>query len=110
MPVRPQFHEVMSHVVHARLSMDLLKTMILSEMQAGYRPTYRGHEWSHQHFEAVEKMAEAIQVAFDYAKWLQFPEANSRWAEAESGLEALTRDERQGHQHDSGLPAPPETR
>lgn len=72
--------------------MDLLKSMIINEMEAGYRPTYRGHEWGHQHFEAVAQAASAIQVAFDYLKWIQFPEVDSRLREAREGMAALPRD------------------
>lgn len=89
MAIRPQFHEVLGYIVHARIGMDLLKAMVVSEMHAGHRPTYRGHDWSQQHFEAIERAAEAIEVAFDYLKWMQFPEVESRWNEAESGFKAL---------------------
>ena len=64
--------------------MDALMNDIIIDMRRGYAPTYRGHRWSQQHYAAVEGMALALDAAFDYAKWLQFPEVDSRLREAQA--------------------------
>lgn len=76
--IRPRLHEVLGHVVHARMSMDTLESVVIEEMRSGYRPTYRGHEWGPQHFEVLTFGRTALDCAFDSLKWVQFPEAGFR--------------------------------
>jgi hypothetical protein len=87
--VRPQLHDVLGHVVHARISMDGLQQSIIMEMRTGYRPSYRGHEWGREHFEALTAATQAIEAAFNLIKWCQWPEDRSRLELGMQGLRAL---------------------
>ena len=87
--IRPRLHEALGYVVQGRLAMDAMITDILLEMQGGYRPTHRGHPWGKPHFDALEGAQVALNCAFDYLKWLQFPEVDSRLREAQARLEQL---------------------
>lgn len=102
--IRPRLHEALGFAVQARLTMREMMLDIISEMQQGYRPTYRGHAWDQRHFQALENAALAIDVCFDFLKWLQFPEIDSRLREAEEGLRALGAlpNQVEGSDHDGG--------
>lgn len=77
--MRPQLHEVLGDLAHARIAMRVLKGSIIIEMEQGYRPTYRGHEWGRHHFDALEAADLCVEMAFGLMKALQFPEmAHSR--------------------------------
>ncbi len=84
--IRPQLLEVLGHCVHARIAMDLLQATIIAEMEGGYRPTFRGHEWGHQHFDVLSDAALHINAAFSLLKWLQWPEMTSRLDEPQIAL------------------------
>ncbi len=84
--IRPLLHEVLGNVVHARIDMELLKAAVLSELEAGYSPTYRGHYWKRQHFDVLQDAALHIEAAFSLLKWLQWPEVTSRLSEPQIAL------------------------
>ncbi len=86
--IRPQLNEVLGHVVHARLAMDTLEAVVIEEMRAGYRPTYRGHEWDQRHYEVLTFSRTALECAFDSLKWVQFPEATFRLEDVAARLSA----------------------
>ena len=85
------------------MSMESLKAAIIEEMEAGYRPTTRGHEWGRVQFSDLEAAALAIQLAFDLMKAVQYPEVRySRIADAALVLEQLDGSQREsGDGHDS---------
>ena len=90
--IRPLLLDVLDHVVHARMSMESLKAAIIIEMEAGYRPTTRGHEWGREQFSDLEAAGLVIQLAFDLMKAVQYPEVRySRIADAALVLEQLSR-------------------
>ena len=76
--MRPLLHDVLGHVVHARISMTGLQQSIILEMSTGYRVTYRGYEWGREQLAVVEDIALALDRTFDLLKSLQFPEDKSR--------------------------------
>lgn len=80
--MRKELHDLLASVVRARIEGERLKYDIIYEMQKGYRPTYRGHEWGREHFVACENVFTALEAAFSWLKWLQFPEIDSRREEA----------------------------
>lgn len=83
MPVRPLVHEAIRGVVMARMALDGLQHAVIAEMTAGYRPTYRGHEWTQETFDDLEAAIAAVETAFHYLKAVQFPETRaSREADA----------------------------
>ena len=72
--MRKELHEVLGHVAYARIAMDVLKLEVLREVQHGNYPTYRGHYWSKVQYDALQKASDDIESAFQYLKYLQFPE------------------------------------
>jgi hypothetical protein len=62
--------------------METLKGAVIYEMQMGYAPTYRGHEWGKAHYDALHGAALAIELAWALLKWVQVPEAGFRMADA----------------------------
>jgi len=88
--VRPQLHDVLGHVAHARVSMDALRLVVIHEMNQGYRPTYGGVEWGREHYAMLEAAASTIEMAFALLKAVQFPGiAESRLKDVDARLGAL---------------------
>lgn len=69
--------------------MEGLHVAVVHEMQQGYRPTYRGHEWSKEHFDALTAAAFALEAAWHLLKWAQTPEMGSRLVEARREIQKL---------------------
>ena len=87
--VRTLLQGVLGHIVHARMDMQALQLAVLEDMESGYRPTYRGHEWDRAQFADLEAANQIIEMAFSVLKGVQFPEMrDSRWSDA---LEQLDR-------------------
>lgn len=74
MSVRPFLHDALRGVVDARLALESLRPVIIEDMQAGMRPTYRGHEWNRETFDLLQGANEAIEIAFHLLKAVQWPE------------------------------------
>jgi hypothetical protein len=80
--------QALGNVVHARMNMQALQLAIIEELQSGYRPTYRGHDWSVTQFNDLAAAAHAIEAAFNLMKAVQFPETrDSRLADARLELQ-----------------------
>lgn len=71
--IRPLLNGAVRYLVFARIQMEELKFAIVTEMREGFRPTYRGHEWSAQMFTDLEMASAAIELAFSALKMVQFP-------------------------------------
>jgi hypothetical protein len=80
--IRPHLLDMLGHVVHARMMADVLQAEIVRDMSEGFRPTFRGHEWNRDHFDALEGAVHALEVSWHLLKWLQFPEVQSRLQDA----------------------------
>lgn len=88
--IRPLLNGAVRFLVFARIQMEELQHTILTEMREGFRPTYRGHEWSHQQFADLELAGHAIELAFSALKMCQFPEVrHTRVDEVERALDQL---------------------
>lgn len=105
--IRPLLTEVLGHIVHARLTMESLQEVIISEMKAGYRPTYRGHAWDQRQYELLDAGAQTIEATFHLLKAVQFPEMyDDRLNSVVAGLENIQKSYRQrghGHSHTAEL-------
>lgn len=71
--IRP-IYEILGEIVDARLRLEGLKAEIIAEMQAGHRPTHRGHPWNREMFDAIDGASTAIEATFQLLKGIQFPE------------------------------------
>jgi hypothetical protein len=88
--VRPHLAEVLADLAHAQTSVKVLEEVIVATMEDGYRPMYRGHEWTREHFIAIEAASKAMGMAWELMKWVQFPEMESRLEAAAQYLSDLT--------------------
>lgn len=90
--IRPVY-EVLGHIAHGRIEMEGLKALVVSEMQSGFRPTHRGHEWSREHFDLLEAAGVALEVSWHLMKALQFSDSGAnvrgRLEQARSQLRSL---------------------
>ena len=84
--IRP-LYEMVGSVADARFKLKGIEAELLEEMSAGYRPTHRGHPWSKEMFDVLTSLSLALEVAFDLAKAIQFPETlPSRLTDAHARL------------------------
>lgn len=91
------------------MEMEGLQLAIVHELELGYRPTYRGHEWYREQFLDLECAGHAIELAFHMMKAVQFPETRvGRHAAAGARLEQVERSYHDGGYGGYGAPqAPP---
>jgi hypothetical protein len=88
--MRSELHSVLADIVSARIHLDAVKDRAIIEMRQGHRPTYRGHEWGRDQFDALEQVTYAVEAAFSLLKALQFPETqSSRLEDARIMLDSL---------------------
>lgn len=85
--MRKELNGLIRSIVNTRFAVEDVALEAIQTLRKGYPITYRGHEWQQQHFEVMERVHQGVEAAWHYAKWLQFPEMQSR---LEDGFEALS--------------------
>jgi hypothetical protein len=86
--MRAELNDLIRAIVDTRFAIENVADCVIRDMRQGHDTKYRGHVWNREHLEAMEKVYLGIEAAWQYAKWLQFPEMESR---QKDGFAALSR-------------------
>jgi hypothetical protein len=85
-------NELIRHIVDCRFAVQNVANTVIQAAHKGESVSYRGHVWGKEHIEAMERVHLAVEAAFSYAKWLQWPEAKYRLDEGSAQLAGLFTD------------------
>jgi hypothetical protein len=86
--MRNELTELIRAIVSARFAVESVADTVIRDLRQGETTTYRGHKWGSEHHEAMERVHQGVEAAWQYAKWLQFPEVGVR---LDHGFAALSR-------------------
>ncbi|MFZ0627568.1 MAG: hypothetical protein WAN34_13825, partial [Acidimicrobiia bacterium] len=81
--MRNELNDLIRAIVDTRFAVQNVANTVIQDLRQGNRTTYRGHDWDRSHYEVMEIVHLAVEAAFSYAKWLQFPEAKFRLDEGQ---------------------------
>lgn len=85
--MRRELNDLIRVIVDTRFAVENIAIHAIQNLRQGEPITYRGHEWGREQFEVMEKVHQGVEAAWHYAKWLQFPEMESR---LDDGFAALS--------------------